>query len=1140
MTHPLERYLTDIQQIRATGGGTAEESYYGPLENLFNDIGGKLKPKVRAVQQLKNLGSGEPDFGFYTADQFQRGGDPIAGLGPERGAAEVKPWTDDAFAVAVGQQVGKYLKHYRLVLVTNYRQFVLMGLDESGKPVQLESYSLADSSLAFVGQLAHPRAAAHEHGDRLADFLRRVLLHRAPLTDPADLAFFLASYAREARARIETAGDLKALAALKGALEQALGMRFEDDKGDHFFRATLVQTLFYGVFSSWVLWCRDHPQEKDGRFDWRQAAWTLHVPMIRGLFDQIATPSRLKPLGVDEVLDWAGNVLNRVDRAAFFRKFEEDHAVQYFYEPFLKAYDPELRKELGVWYTPPEIVRYQVERVDRVLREELGMADGLADPGVVVLDPCCGTGAYLVETLRRIHATLEEKGAGALAAQRLKRAAAERVFGFELLPAPFVVAHLQLGLLLRALGAPLDDESERAGVYLTNSLTGWEPPDAARPHLLFPELEAERDAADRVKRDKKILVVLGNPPYNAFAGVSPEEEGGLVDAYKAGLNAPVADGGWGIKKFNLDDLYVRFFRIAERRIVLSGEGVICYISNFSYLGDPSFVVMRQRLLGEFDRFWFDCLNGDSRETGKLTPEGKPDPSVFSTEQNREGIRVGTAIGLFVRHKTRAAAPEVRFRHFWGASKRADLLASLDEPDFDGRYEVASPAAVNRFSFRPVNIAKHYIDWPKLSELANIPPAYGHMETRGLSLISFDFEPLLNRMRSYFNPKVSDHEISMLSPELMKKYSRYDGVQDRPRILGLTSFSENKIGRLQFKPFDVRYAYLDTLRPLWSEPSTELAKQSWDGNSFLVSRVSGTKPNEGAPVYFQRYAFERDVITGHARAIPWWIRSHHSFNKKNGMVPLFDVEPTVAANLSPTARAYLKALGLPDPDADAETAALIWLHALAIGYSPAYLDENADGIRGDWPRVPLPASAAALRASAALGGRVAALLDTERPVGGVTAGTIRPELRDVAVIHRAGGGQLDPQQRHLDLTAGWGHGGKGGVTMPGRGRIEEVTSGERRVTSEDPLLPRYNVYLNDHAYWSGVPAAVWDYTIGGYQVIKKWLSYRERPLLGRALTLDEVDYVTQMARRLAALVLLRPELDENYRAVVDDTWAWGEN
>ncbi len=182
-------------------------------------------------------------------------------------------------------------------------------------------------------------------------------------------------------------------------------------------------------------------------------------------------------------------------------------------------------------------------------------------------------------------------------------------------------------------------------------------------------MEAERDAANSVKRTKPILVVLGNPPYNAFAGVSPEEEAGLVEPYKIGLNATISQGGWGIKRFNLDDLYVRFFRLAERRIAeQTGKGVVCYISNFSYLSDPSFVVMRQRFLAGFDKLWFDSLNGDSRETGKLTPDGKPDPSVFSTPSSREGIRVGTAIGLMVRKKGRDEHPTVRYREFWGVTK----------------------------------------------------------------------------------------------------------------------------------------------------------------------------------------------------------------------------------------------------------------------------------------------------------------------------------------------------------------------------------------------------------------------------------------------------------------------------------------
>ena len=354
------------------------------------------------------------------------------------------------------------------------------------------------------------------------------------MNNPKDVAWFLASYARDALYRVETQKQLPALQAVRAALEEALGMKFTDEKGEHFFRSTLVQTLFYGVFSAWVRWHKDNPSGR-AKFDWRTAEWSLHVPFIRTLYEEVAKPSRLGPLELVEVLDWTAAVLNRVNRAEFFSKFEDEHAVQYFYEPFLEAYDPELRKALGVWYTPPEIVKYQVARVDQVLREELDLADGLADPNVIVLDPCCGTGAYLVEVLHKIAATMREKYENGLVALEVKQAALTRIFGFEIMPAPFVVAHLQLGLFLQSIGLPLlNAKNERVGVYLTNALTGWEPAKGPKQLLLqWAELAEERDAAEHVKRDKKILVVLGNPPYNAFAGVSPEEEQGLVEPYKA-------------------------------------------------------------------------------------------------------------------------------------------------------------------------------------------------------------------------------------------------------------------------------------------------------------------------------------------------------------------------------------------------------------------------------------------------------------------------------------------------------------------------------------------------------------------------------------------------------------------------------
>jgi hypothetical protein len=696
----LERYLHELHEIRSSGEATGETSYYPALSELLDSVGSELKPKVRCILILKNRGAGHPDGGLFTKDQFQKLKDsqPLPGQKPGRGAIEVKSTSDDAWVTADSDQVTKYWHEYGQVLVTNYRDFVLLGRDAEGSPVKLASYRLAADEKEFWRSAAHPQKAGQEQGARFVDFLKLAMLSPAKLTEPKDVAWVLAYYAREAKARVEEHRQLPALATIRTALEEALGLKFEGEKGEHFFRSSLVQTLFYGVFSAWVLWAKPRLSTTNDKFDWRLAQWSLRVPMIRVLFEQVATPGHMESLRLTEVLDWTAAALNRVVRTEFFTRFQDQEAVQYFYEPFLEAFDPELRKDLGVWYTPIEIVKYMVARTHAVLREELNLEDGLADPNVYVLDPGCGTGAYLVEVLKTIATTLAAKGNDALAAQDVKQAAISRVFGFELLPAPFVISHLQLGLLLQNMGAPLsDDGHERVGVYLTNSLTGWEPPKGPKQHLIFPEMEAERDAAENVKQHAKILVVIGNPPYNAFAGVSPAEEEGLVEPYKEELISK-----WGIKKFNLDDLYVRFFRLAERRIAeMTGRGVICYISNFSYLGERSYVVMRSKLLREFDKLWFDCMNGDSRETGKLTPDGKPDPSIFSTPLNPAGIRKGTAITVLVRGGPSETDGEVFFRNFWGSQKRSQLLESLRATPFGNDYISVLPTSTN-YCTRPVD------------------------------------------------------------------------------------------------------------------------------------------------------------------------------------------------------------------------------------------------------------------------------------------------------------------------------------------------------------------------------------------------------------------------------------------------------
>jgi hypothetical protein len=320
-----------------------------------------------------------------------------------------------------------------------------------------------------------------------------------------------------------------------------------------------------------------------------------------------------------------------------------------------------------------------------------------------------------------------------------------------------------------------------------------------------------------------------------------------------------------------------------------------------------------------------------------------------------------------------------------------------------------------------------------------------------------------------------------------------------------------------------------IQPLFSRPSPELLEnRRIPNNAFLLTRDTADKSPEGPPFYFSRVVCDYDCISGHARHFPTYLR-RTSIKKDSAQLSMIHAESAPVANLSGSARAYLAAMGLPNPDADPEIAALAWMHTLAIGYSPAYLSENADGIRGDWPRVPIPNSKEALLTSAALGRQIAALLDTESPMAGVTVGTIRPELKNIAVVQ-------GPTPLNLSITAGWGSAGREGVTMPGKGRRVERESqpGERVAGLGDTT---HDVYLNDDTYWRNVPDRVWEYTIGGYQVMKKWLSYREEKMLGRPITQDEAREVSHMARRIAAILLLEPELDANYAAVKAAAYQW---
>jgi hypothetical protein len=506
----------------------------------------------------------------------------------------------------------------------------------------------------------------------------------------------------------------------------------------------------------------------------------------------------------------------------------------------------------------------------------------------------------------------------------------------------------------------------------------------------------------------------------------------------------------------------------------------------------------------------------------------------------------------VRKESREKPATVRFRQYWGVTKREDLLHSLKHTPFDELYELGNPNDKNRYSFRPENVSSAYMTWPKLTELCGAAPSNGLMEKRGGALISIDREPLEKRMRDYFDPDLTWEEYGARHRELTAEQARFNPELARKKVISKEQYNPARILKYAIRPLETRWCYYTGIRPVWNEPRPALWEQSFPGNAFLMSRPSGVSNPEGVPLYFTTLLGDNDFQRGHSYYIPFRLAPKgykDDIERQQGNT----VHMPLKANLSAAARRYLSAMGMDDPDTDENLDALVWLHSLAIGYSPAYLDENADGIRSDWPRLPLPSNKKLLLESASLGRHVAELLDTESQAIGVTGGDMEPVLLLTGVVQRVGGGQLDPNSGDLDVTAGWGHAGKDGVTMPARGTMRErpftteekaaiaAAAESRGIDAEKAAAlvgpDTRDVYLNEHAFWKNVPASAWEFYIGGYQVIKKWLSYRERDLLGRAMKVEEVIEVTAMVRRLTALVLLRPTLDENYRKVKGSPFAW---
>lgn len=1167
LAQAIATYCADTRALEALPNST-ETTFYPDVKTLLT-----------TVLRLENLpfevrtGTSEKGKGSYDMPDFVLGdGGLFVGVYGEvkRASASL-----DDLAVSIEQkdQIGRYLAQTGVVLLCNVRAFGLLTckpgyVRDSHTPVPPTQRLLLKTVDIWSAVTSGNKPKVDDEALlALIDIVTLAVTDLARIGAPYDLAKILARQARDAKNTLP--GDLKPLKPLLDDYRQALGLGFDvdDEKGTRFFRSSLVQSVFYALFAAWILW--DKQAKPNAIFEVDDAHNFLPIPFLNALLHDIRHPSRMKHLGLEPHLSRAIATLNRVDRPLFrgrmtFPTLDGETsiaAITYFYEPFLEAFDPKLREDLGVWYTPPEIVRYQVRRVHYLLKTELGRARGLADPEVIVLDPCCGTGAYLLEVARCIAEELISEGDATTVGLELTTAFQARVIGFEILTAPFAIAQLQLYLLLQQLGAKADP-TRRLAIFLTNALSGWHA--AGDIKLNFPEMREEFDASQKVKQTSRIIVVLGNPPYDRFAGAAQAEEAELVAHYKGIELVPqkMADGSikldgfgqpamkqkgssqlyeeFGVRKQLLDDLYIRFLRLAEERIGIAADyGVVSYISNSSYLTGRSHPLMRRSLLSNFHAVWIDNLNGDKYRTGKLIPRGLPnagtrDESAFTTEMDARGIQPGTAIVTWVKRAAPKSAPnatQVRYRDFWGpaAQKRSALIASLPTGDSSSpgaapAYEVIAPNAEGRWRLSPRAAEGGFEAWPALDEL--FPTKFqGVNHNRGVDggIIDTSVAALTERLTRYFAAESFD-AASEESPEVAASKARYDPEKAWKALKQEGHFKADCLKDFLVFPFDQRTIYYVEKHKWLNEARPEFAQNLVD-NEWLITVPEPRKESEAWPLFattlVNLHVHERGSV-----AFPRETVSHDLVAQRD-------------ANIAEAAWRVLRDhFGLAGDRSDSTARAFVGKLiriAFATLHAPSYQSEHKSALSSDWAHLPIPKDPAVLENLTSAGELVTSLLDANRDARLIIEAILTPErAKRLGQLRRLDGAQITPDNLVLNVTY-WG-GGKGKwIPRPFfETELPDLSWGEAWGERTGDL------YLNADTYLAHVPEAVWTYKLGGYPVLKKWLGYRQADRRdGKPLTEDERRWLRQMIQRIAALLALGPRLNELYQEAVANSFTAGE-
>ena len=1026
MPTPLQAYLARLAKEYKTGI-TTEHTLRPALVELLSSL--PELSRFRVLNEPKRIECGAPDIVLLNKENT-----PVAYLETKdigdpdlRGARQNK------------EQFDRYKQGLDCIVFTDFLHFLLYQEGESLLEVRVAEQDgdrlapLPDADAQFAELVAHLRDA-----------------QPVPITSPKRLALLMAGKAQLLARSVQVVLKDPTSDAGYDLHQQLLRIKnvLMSNVSPAEFADWYAQTLIYGLFAA-----RYHANDVD-TFSREEAAKLIPKsnPFLRKLFQRIGVYDL--DVRVAWIIDDLVGIFGVTDvRALLDANKKERDPVMLFYEDFLTAYNPERRKARGVYYTPAPVVSFIVRIIDDLLQKEFGLKEGLADHSqaadgkhrLQILDPATGTGTFLVEVVRAIY----RKFAGQTGVWNnyVKEHLLPRLHGYEILMAPYAMAHLNLEYVFRETGATHLDDA-RYGIYLTNTLE-----DAHFDGNLFSPIDQEAKAVSLLKQNMHVMVMLGNPPYNVSSSNKGAWIEGLMNSYKLGLDEK------NIKP--LSDDYIKFIRYAQWQIERTGEGVIGFITNNSFLDGVIHRTLRSELLRVFDEIYIVNLHGNSRLKEK-TPEGGKDENVFDIQQ-------GVSILLLIRRKEGSKrAARLHYTELYGLRK--EKFAALQKLSLQSTaWKTLTPTAPYHF-FVPKDFSgeRKYKTGFALVELF-VERSIGIKTSKDWFVTSFKkaecvekrdvalkSTPLEYRTQYHLGKDVKDWKVERALQDVVENEMQARGV----------------IVPYIYRPYDVRYLYYTgRTNGMIARPRFQFLGALLHPRNFALCATRMLGKGQYCHSFLANSVIDLHLVSD-TYAFPlyrlpagWnYTPAELAAGKTCAGEPIaleLNMRPEVLAKIS-------EAVGEP------VTGEEVFDYVYGVLHDPEYRVKYFEFLKIDYPRIPYPQNRAEYRLSAARGARLRRLHLMDETL----------ELPQVATFEVAGSNEVTAV------------------------RYEETPLGKRNVL--DANAPEGRVWINDTQYFAHVPLRVWDHYVGAYQPARLWLQKR----VGRTLDFDDVRWYLRMVATIA--------------------------